>query len=330
MPTKQHGDLFTATSLTDAINVLPTVPGKAGALGIFEEKGVRSTTVMVEHHQGRLSLVPSASRNDNPTPVSREKRARRSFEIPHLPQSGVLLPADVQDLVEFGSQTNPVPSAAIVINDELERLKANIDATKEWHRVGALRGRILDADGSVIYDLHEEFDITPPEQEVALGASGDPRKSLLDAKRVIERAATGLVVTGFRAFVGPEFFDKLTGHKEVKAAYANWQAAQDRLGGDMRTGFTYAGIVFEEYIARVSSQDYIPTAGGVLFPMTRGMFKVYNAPANYNEAVNTLGKPYYAKAEARRLGKGYDLEAQANPLAINLVPGATVDLSIGA
>ncbi|MFT0531607.1 major capsid protein [Castellaniella hirudinis] len=329
MSRNQHGELFTATTLTDAINALPTVPGKAGALGIFEEKGVRTTTVLIEHHEGRLALVPTASRTDNPTPVSRSKRARRPFEIPHLPQSGVLLPADVQDLVEFGSQTNPVSSVATVVNDELERLKANIDATKEWHRVGALRGRILDADASVIYDLHEEFGITPPEQEVALGASGDPRKSLLDGKRQIERAATGIVITGWRAFVGPDFFDRLTGHKEVKAAYANWQAAQDRLGGDLRTGFTYAGIVFEEYIARVSGQDYIPTAGGVLFPIARGMFKVYNAPANYNEAVNTLGKPYYAKSKERDMGKGYDLEAQANPLTINLVPGATVDLSIG-
>lgn len=325
-----HGELFTAKTLTDAINALPTVPGRVGALGLFEEKGVRTTSVTIEHHEGRLALVPAVSRNDNPTPVSRSKRARRTFEIPHLPQSGVLLPADVQDLVEFGSQAQPVSSVATVVNDELERLKANLDATKEWQRVGALRGRILDADASVIYDLHEEFGITPPAQEVALGASGDPRASLLTAKRVIEKAATGVVVTGFRAFVGPDFFDRLTGHKEVKAAYANWQAAQDRLGGDMRAGFTYAGIVFEEYIARVSGQDYVPAAGGVLFPITRGMFRVYNAPANYNEAVNTLGKPYYAKAEPRRLGKGFDLEAQANPLAINLIPGATVDLTIGA
>lgn len=48
----------------------------------------------------------------------------------------------------------------------------------------------------------------------------------------------------------------------------------------------------------------------------------------YGQTVNTVGQPYYAKAEERRMGKGWDLEAQANPLALCLYPEALVELKI--
>ena len=53
---------------------------------------------------------------------------------------------------------------------------------------------------------------------------------------------------------------------------------------------------------------------------------IYFAPANYNEAVNTVGQSYYAKSEPRKMGKGWDLEAQSNPLAVFHYPEALVEL----
>jgi len=63
--------------------------------------------------------------------------------------------------------------------------------------------------------------------------------------------------------------------------------------------------------------------------VAKGVFRMFNAPANYNEAVNTLGQPFYSKAEPRKMGKGWDLEAQANPLAMCLFPEALVELKVG-
>jgi hypothetical protein len=134
------------------------------------------------------------------------------------------------------------------------------------------------------------------------------------------------MVTGFRSFCGPDWFDAFTEHEKVKAAFAGYQEAQDRLGGDTRSGFTFGGIEFIEYDVTVSGQRFIPADVAQVFPVARGVFRMFNAPANYNETVNTLGQPFYSKAEPRKMGKGWDVEAQANPLAMCLFPEALVEL----
>ena len=56
-------DLFNVTTLTAAVNKLPAMPGKVGAMGLFDEKGIATTTVTIDEQEGRLILVPNASRN---------------------------------------------------------------------------------------------------------------------------------------------------------------------------------------------------------------------------------------------------------------------------
>ncbi len=57
------------------------------------------------------------------------------------------------------------------------------------------------------------------------------------------------------------------------------------------------------------------------------MFITRYAPADYVETVNTVGIPYYSKAEAMRFNKGIELESQSNPLNLNTRPGAVVRLT---
>jgi len=325
-------DLFTAATLTAAINKLPVLPTKAGSLGIFNERGIPTTTVVIEVRNGRFFLIPNISRNDDPQPVANSKRTRRTFETAHLPTSSQVLPSEIQNLAQFGeeSEDGPGDPQAQVINDKLQALKNSLEATREWQRIGALRGKILDADGSVLVDLYNEFGVTQKKINVALAtATTDVRAKVLSAKRHAEEKLGGVLVSGFKAFCGPEWFDKFTDHPKVQKAYEGWQEAQDRLAGDMREGFTFGGVEFIEYNAKVSGQAFIPDDVAQVFPVGVGIYDLYNAPANYNETVNTLGQPFYAKAEERRMGKGWDLEAQANPLALCLYPEALVELKIG-
>ncbi|WP_095128667.1 major capsid protein [Pseudomonas sp. Irchel s3h14] len=322
-------DMFSVANLTAAVNKLPAVPGKVGAMGLFDEKGVTSTSVVIDEREGRLVLVPNTSRNDDPAPMKGGKRKRRSFETLHLPISRPILPSQLQGIAAFGEESSAAP-VATVINDNLQELKNSIEATREFQRVGALRGKLLDADGSVLFDLFDEFDVAQKKITVALSnAETDVRKACLGAKRHAESKLGGVMVTGFRSFCGPDWFDAFTGHENVKKAFEHYQEAQDRIGGDMRSGFTFGGIEFIEYDVTVSGQRFIPADIAQVFPVARGVFRMFNAPANYNETVNTLGQPFYSKAEERKLGKGWDLEAQANPLAMCLFPEALVELKAG-
>ena len=205
--------------------------------------------------------------------------------------------------------------------------------TLEHLRMGALKGVILDADGTALVDLYDEFEIQPKEVSFALGTAGtDVKKKCLEVLRHIEDNLRGEYMTAVHALVSPEFFDALTSHSKVKEAYERWQ---DGLGlrADMRAGFTFAGITFEEYRGQATDPDgnvrrFIAQNTGHCFPLgTSETFSTYFAPADFNETVNTLGKPLYAKQEPRRFDRGTDLHTQSNPLPMCHRPGVLVKIS---
>lgn len=327
-------DLFKMGTLTASVNKLPQTSSKAGDLGIFAERGINTTFVVVEERHGRLFLIKNTSRNDTPPKTKNRKAKRRVFEVPHLPMPGELLPSDLQNFQPFGADQTVVNQQAVVINDKLAELRACVEITKEWHRVGAIQGKILDADGEVLWDLYDEFGVTAKRISVALGTdSTDVKKACLDAKRHAESKLTGVTATKFKAYCDAVWFDALTEHPKVVRAYANYQEAADRLGGDMRSGFRFGDIEFEEYTCTVTGSDgqskaFFPAGKAFVFPVGRGVFQVSNAPANYNETVNTVGLPFYAKTKERDFNKGWDMEVQANPLTLNLFPEAIVELYI--
>lgn len=52
------------------------------------------------------------------------------------------------------------------------------------------------------------------------------------------------------------------------------------------------------------------------------------APADFNETVNTLGQPLYAKQDSRKFERGTDLHTQSNPLPMCHRPGVLVKLTM--
>jgi hypothetical protein len=135
----------------------------------------------------------------------------------------------------------------------------------------------------------------------------------------------------------PEFFRALTTHKEVKTAYQNWQQGAVLIN-DVRSGFTYSGITFEEYRGQASfvqadgtlgSRRFIAAGEAHAFPLgTVDTFGTYFAPADFNETVNTIGQPLYAKQEPRKFDRGTDLHTQSNPLPMCHRPGVLIKLTV--
>ena len=91
----------------------------------------------------------------------------RSFTIPHIPHDDVVLPEEVQGIRAFGSETE-LQAMANVITDHLQNMRNKHAITLEHLRMGALKGNILDSDGSTLYNLYNEFEITPKTVNFAL------------------------------------------------------------------------------------------------------------------------------------------------------------------
>ena len=324
---------FSMTQLTTAINLLPNNYDRLGSMGLFTDKPQRFRSIVVEMKNNVLTLLPTMPVGSPGTVGVRGKRNVRSFHIPHIPHDDVVLPEEVQGIRAFGSETE-LKTVAGVMAEHLQTMRNKHAITLEHLRFGALKGQILDADGSVLYDLFDEFGV---KQKVFKWKLSDPnfdvKKACLDLTRYVEDELQGERMTGIQLLVGEDFFDGLTSHAKVVDAYRLWQeGAQQR--NDMRSGFTFGGLTFEEHRGRAADAEgevrrFIPKDGAHAFPLgTMETFATYYAPADFNETVNTVALPLYAKQEPRKFDRGTDLHTQANPLPLCHRPGLLVKVEM--
>jgi hypothetical protein len=142
----------------------------------------------------------------------------------------------------------------------------------------------------------------------------------------------GETMTTMRCLVSADFFDAFTAHPNIKEAFERWQSGA-AFREDMRKGFTFCGITFEEYRGRASTLDgtilkFIEDGEGHCFPEgTRSTFFTYFAPGNFNETVNTEGLPLYAKQEIRKYAQGIDIHTESSPLPLCLRPSLLVKVT---
>lgn len=322
-------DAFSLQSLTKAINEQPYVPGRLGALGLFSEEGVNTTSVSVEKLGESLSLVPAGERGAPARNVAGDKRSMVNFSTIHLPQRAKILADEVQGVRAFGTDSE-LETIQNVVNKRLGKMRRQLDATIEYQRMGALKGQILDANGStVLEDLFTKFGLVQQTKSLVLGTGTTKvRTKVLEAKRLMEDALGNAMYTGARAFCSPAFFDALTTHDLVEKFFINWQS-NEVMRQDVRAGFLFAGVLWEEYRGAVGGVDFIASGDAYLVPEgVPDLFVTHYGPADYVEAANTIGIPYYAMQEAMPMGKGIDLEAQSNPISICTRPRAVIKLTV--
>jgi hypothetical protein len=161
---------FDMTALTAAINILPNNYGRAESLSIFRTKSTRFRHIAVEERNGVLALLPTQVPGSPATVGVRGKRTIRTFTIPHIPHEDVVLPEEVQGIRAFGSETE-LMGISDVLTDHLQAMRNKHAITLEHLRMGALKGKILDADGSVLLDLFSEFGITEKTINFALSTA---------------------------------------------------------------------------------------------------------------------------------------------------------------
>jgi len=331
MPNVFTSNIFSLTDLTAALYTLPYVPTRIADLGLFEESGITTTTVVVEQKAGALSLVPALPRGAPPTPVTRDKRTARTFQLPHLPERATLLADSVQNVRSFGN-TTALDSVTAMRDELLLKMKRNLDATIEFGRVGAIQGIILDATGSTIYNLFTEFGVAQQTYTMEI-ASGDTttqaRAKTFEVLKLIQDTLGGIPFSGVRVFCGLTFWEALISHPSVVNTYLNYVEGAQQLHADPRQQFFFAGAWWEYYYGYNGATPFIADAEAYAVPTgAPGLLITRFAPADYMETVNTMGQPYYSRAEPMDMNRGLEIEAQSNPLSICTRPRSIIKLAI--
>jgi hypothetical protein len=337
------GDAFSVISLTDSINKIPFVPGRAGVLVPWVETGVTTTSVMIEEVDGVLSLIDPTPRGGPGTTVAKTRRVARAISIPHYQIDDAIYADEVQGVRAFGSETQLQTVQGQLNRRQTEHVQLRLDPTLEFQRVGALKGIILNGNGSTLYNLFNEFGVTQ-EAEVAFDlsasspASGALRAKCAEVVRIIADNLGGIPFVGIHAFCGDQFFDKLLAHLEVVNSYKNTSMAAVLREGyvypnnlKIYGAFEFGGIVWENYRGSVGSTRFIETDKCHIFPIgVPGLFRTVYAPADYIETVNTVGLPRYSRQHEMNNGKGIEFESQMNALNYCTRPKTLIKGKAGA
>lgn len=300
-----HQDAFTTIQLTAAVERLPFQPTGLGDLNIFEPNPIRTTALAVEQRQGQLIIVPFSERGQEGTQRDTEQREARYFKVPRIMHADTLYANEIQDIRAFGTESELTQVQAEVARrlNGPTGLTSNVEYTWEYHRLAAVQGLLLDADGSVRYDWFDEFDITPAAEipfDLAAATPNSLRPIVNAIRRTMARKSQGafLPTTKVYALCGDEFYDQLTNHPDVIRTYLNWQAAAD-LRDDSQGGafeaFNFAGVIWSNYRGSDDNTTLkIPDDKVKFFPVgAPGIFRVAYAPGESFQWVNTPGKPMY-------------------------------------
>lgn len=318
-------DCFNMNSLTAAVNNLDYLPQRTRDLGIFEAESIETTTVMVEEQSGTLTLVQSSERGGPPRTRTENRRTARTLNVPHIAVGDRIYAESIQNVRAFGG--TQLETIQNIINQRMAKLRRDIEATHENLRLGALKGTILDADGSTtLHNLFTVFGVSQiSEVDFALDDSSTDVLGKCNAIYRSMAAELGALGNGgFRihALCSSGFFDSLINHANVKATYINWAAAEALRQNQAYRVFSFGGIDFEDYRGSDDGTTISIAANKAqFFPIVRGLYKMYYSPADYQETVNTPGLPFYAKqAPDPQWNKYTDIEVQSNPLPICLKP----------
>ena len=323
-----NDDAFSLSSLSAAINEQPQVPTRLATLGLFEEEGITTTVVQIERDGDTLALVPTGQRGSSGMVVIGSKRNMIPFNTVHLPQRAAIGADEIQNLRAFGSETE-LEAIQTVINKRLAKMRRQLDATHEFHRIGAIKGLILDADGkSPVANLLKQFGIEQTMISFELGKDGtEIRIKCADLLDTIEDALGNTPFSGVRVLCGRGFWNRLIVMKSIKDTYLNTAMAA-ALRGDARDTFDFGGVTFERYRGRVGGIGYVADDEAWAVPEgVPDLFITRFAPADYMETVNTNGLPYYAKQELMDFSKGVEIEAQSNPIHLCTRPKAIIKLT---
>jgi hypothetical protein len=332
---RANPDAFNTRAMGEAIRVIPNQFGRIGEMNLFTPKPVRTPGFQIESKNGVLSLIQSSERGSPIPPQERGKRVMRDFRARRFARESRITADDVSGIRAFGEETE-LMQVMDEVNDRLEDIRSASDITKEYLRAGALRGEVRDADGSLIHSMFTEFGVSQKVVDFTLGtASTDVAGKVREVKDHITLNLLGDMMTGVHCLASQQWMDKLLQFEDVKRAYDDFNSGPNPQRDDVTDGFLYQGVMFEKYLGSagvpqedgsITTQAFVPDGDARFFPVgTRSTFRMFNAPADFMETVNTPGRDYYAKtAPDPKYDQWVDVMAQFNSLPVCMRPAVLV------
>jgi hypothetical protein len=338
-----HRD-FTVEEMSEAIVNFPNSYTMLTRMGLFPAKGIRTTEIHIERKDyGELNVIPVSDRGDyNPPRGYSRKPAKKVIPSMYLNYGDNLLASDLQNVRQFGMPDHPdfLEDFTSVLMEKMADLSGKYFTTFEFMQWGALRGDVLDADGStVLYNCFDEMGESQYDFDLKLGSDTDEvMKALRAQRRWIARNLRGERIRGHLRLLSTELFDALVDHPHYKKIYENQQNILENnpnfqdLG---LTGFVHGGEIFIEYTGEATYIDpddgsttvvqHIPQGEGIAIPIpadpsTQQIFRSFFTPGTMMDSVNLPGRPIYTSLKELDHNRGVEIFSESAPLFMVMKP----------
>lgn len=337
-----NSDAFSLTSLAAAVRKIPYKPSRLGpgGLALFDEKPISTTSIAVESIDGQLSLISASARGSAGDLAGDQKAKLRSFTAQHLKRGAKVMADEVQGVRMFGSEDQAL-TVETKLAEKLEIIQAMHEVTWEYHRVGAVIGNVLDADGTtVLLDIYAAFGVTQTVQDFNLSSATLDVRSICDlVADAIDLELGSSSYDHVHVLCGGTFYDTLIKHKYVQDALkAQTLAGAAKVLQDLRSGFTIGALTFERAKrwsvigSAGTSIDMIDTNLAYAFPVgvvsPQGpMFIGRFAPQPFFDCVNRLNPPLVVNPVMDPNKQFIELTGISCPLYLNTRPKAVIKLT---
>jgi hypothetical protein len=184
-----------------------------------------------------------------------------------------------------------------------------------------------------------EFGVTQKSVDFVLGtATTDVKAKAREVVSYFEDNLQGETMTGVHVFASPGWYEKFIGHAKVEETFKYYDGANNLLRQDVRRGFPFHGLTIEEHRGAASylqedgtyeTRKFIPDGEAIAVPLgTSDTFRTFFGPADFIDAVNTLGEEIYVRqAMDTEFNRWVKLHSQSNPIPLVTRPKLIVRLT---
>ncbi len=336
------------TDWTEEVLEIDNQYGLINGMGLFRSVGTSQESVIFEKEYRTSSLIPQTSRRGKPHTKGQDRQSEMfSLALPYFSTSEYITPSDIQGQRKIGTPDS-AQDLASAIAVKMEDMRVNIDQTKEYMKLQAVKGITVDPDGNTIADMFSEFGLTRSDFQVnwtLSDASFDVDQAVRNLKRALAKnAKTGGRIGGFTVLCSTEFFDALISHPRIREAYAQYQVANnnsDVIRGNLQEykdwgvvdTFMHKGVTFVTYDCDFNLPDGSNEVGieankaHVMVEGVRDLYRAYHGPSNTLSGANQVGQELFMYQWTDPKDKFIEMEAEMSPLYVCMKPQLCVELT---
>ncbi|MDQ0314845.1 major capsid protein [Amorphus orientalis] len=340
---------YTDVELTEEVNRIPNTYGLLNELGLAPNEPKGSIYVRIEYRDGQIYVLAAAERGGPAEVGPGDTENGIILQIPHFPHLDKISVDDIDGVLEVVNGEVTPGSLERETANKLMTIRNKHSITREYVRLGMLKGLIKDGRGRTLYDLFDLFGISKKTVDFTLGTDTvDIVEKCEEVRDHVMVNLKGETMNGIEAIVSSSFFSKLIKHPKVEKFWINAQNAalhttigRDYRGNNWGRVFEFGEITFREYkgslpvrspSGAISQEANVAAGKGHAFPTgTQSMFRTFDGPVYHieraNRPIDEGSEPIFISTKVLDHGEGIELKSQSNMLAVCKQPECQVELT---